>query len=155
MTQAHPEIKIRIGCKNDAAVLAEFNQLLAKETEGKELDNSTIMAGVVGGLERPERCQYFVAESRGQVIGQAMITYEWSDWRNGELWWLQSVYVQRDYRRQGVFTGIYRYIESLARKNESVRGLRLYVEEENSPGRKVYSHLGMKHAGYHVYEVEF
>ncbi len=155
MSQSQPEFVIRNACKDDAAVLAEFNQLLAKETEAKTLDSSTILAGVVGGLERAERCQYFVAELSSQVIGQAMITFEWSDWRNGELWWLQSVYVHREFRRQGVFTGLYKHIERLAKNKGSVRGLRLYVEEENSSGQKVYAHLGMKHAGYHVYEVEF
>ena len=84
-----------------------------------------------------------------------MITFEWSDWRNGELWWLQSVFVDTEYRRRGVFTGLYRHIEKLARANDLVRGLRLYVEEGNGPGKDVYSHLGMTHAGYQVYETEF
>ncbi len=143
---AHPE---------DAPCLARYNQQLAKETEGKELDTDIILAGVSGGLQRPDRCRYFVAHLNEEIIGQAMITFEWSDWRNGELWWLQSVFVDPEYRRCGVFTGLYRHIEKLARENSLVRGLRLYIEEGNGPGKGVYTHLGMTHAGYHVYETEF
>ena len=89
------------------------------------------------------------------VIGQAMITYEWSDWDNRDLWWIQSVYVHPEYRRQGAFTKLYRHIESLAREESQVRGLRLYVKENNAIGQAVYKKLGMSHTGYHVYEIEF
>ncbi len=149
------EFTIRDANMGDAPTLAQFNQGLAEETEGKLLDDAIILAGVSAGIKRPDRCRYFVAHLEDKIIGQAMITYEWSDWRNGELWWLQSVYVHPDFRRRGVFTGLYRHVEQLARENDQVRGLRLYVEEENGTGQDVYSHLGMKHAGYHVYEVEF
>lgn len=149
------DFSIRDARIGDAPALARFNQMLAEETEGKRLDDTTILNGVTEGIRRTDRCRYFVAEVENQVIGQAMFTYEWSDWRNGELWWLQSVFVHPDFRRRGVFTALYRHIESLAKENDAVRGLRLYVEEENSTGQAVYAHLGMQHAGYHVYEVEF
>ncbi len=155
MNPKSKEFTIRDASKLDAPALAHFNQKLAEETEGRLLDDATILAGVSVGIDRPDRCRYFVAHLDGRIIGQAMVTYEWSDWRNGELWWLQSVYVHPDFRRRGVFTSLYRHIEQLARENNLVRGLRLYVEEDNGTGQDVYSHLGMSHAGYHVYEVEF
>lgn len=150
-----PPIQIREGRPEDAAVIAEYNQCMALETEGKELDSKTLGKGAEQGLLQPHKCRYFVAESGNQVIGQAMVTYEWSDWRNGDLWWIQSVYVHPDHRRQGIFKKIYQHIETLAREDAKVRGLRLYVEEENAAGQAVYKKLGMSHAGYHVYEKEF
>ncbi len=150
-----PPIQICEGRAEDAPIIAEYNQRMALETEGKELDSETVGKGVEQGLRQPEKCRYFVAEVRGLVIGQAMVTYEWSDWRNGDLWWVQSVYVHPDHRRQGVFTKLYQHIETLARNDARVRGLRLYVEEDNAAGQTVYKKLGMSHAGYHVYESEF
>ncbi len=151
----HTPIQIREGRPEDAPVIAEYNRRMALETENKELDVKTVEKGVKQGLLQPDKCRYFVAETQGSVVGQAMVTYEWSDWRNGDLWWIQSVYVHPDHRRQGVFKRLYQHIETLARKNTSVRGLRLYVEEENTAGQAVYKNLGMSHAGYHVYEREF
>jgi ribosomal protein S18 acetylase RimI-like enzyme len=151
----NPPIQIRAGRPEDAAIIAEYNQRIALETEGKELDSATVSKGVEQGLLQPDKCRYFVAASGDQVIGQAMVTYEWSDWRNGDLWWIQSVYVHPDHRRQGIFKRLYQNIESLAREDSKVRGLRLYVEEENATGQAVYKKLGMSHAGYHVYEREF
>lgn len=150
-----PPMQIREGRPEDAAIIAEYNQRMALETEGKELDSDTVTKGVEQGLLQPNKCRYFVAEVRGAVIGQAMITYEWSDWRNGDLWWIQSVFVHPYHRRQGIFKKLYQHIEILAREDTNVRGLRLYVEEENAAGQSVYKKLGMSHAGYHVYEKEF
>lgn len=148
-------IKIREGRPEDAAIIAEYNQRIALETESKELDTETVGKGVEQGLLQPDKCLYFVAEIRGSVAGQVMVTYEWSDWRNGDLWWIQSVYVHPDFRRQGIFKRLYQHIETLARENPIVRGLRLYVEEDNAAGQAVYKKLGMSRAGYHVYEMEF
>ena len=152
---SNPPIQIREGRPEDAPIIADYNQRMALETEGKELDSEIVEKGVEQGLLQPEKCRYFVAEAQCSVIGQAMVTYEWSDWRNGDLWWIQSVYVHSNHRRQGVFKRLYQHIETLARKDSKVKGLRLYVEEENTAGQAVYKKLGMSHAGYHVYEREF
>lgn len=146
---------VREGRPEDAPVIARFNRAMANETESKCLHAQTVLKGVQRGLARPEICRYFVAERDGKLIGQAMVTYEWSDWRNGELWWLQSVYVHPDHRRRGVFRKLFEHIEALAETHPDVRGLRLYVEEDNRAGQSVYQKLGLVHAGYHVYEREF
>ena len=151
----HMTILIRDARWEDAGIIADYNTRMALETENKTLSQETIQSGVERGIVQPEKCRYFVAEQDSVMVGQAMITFEWSDWRNGELWWLQSVYVHPDHRRRGVFSKLFRHIESLARQNPDVRGLRLYVEEDNAVGQSVYSSLGMVHAGYHVYEREF
>ncbi len=148
-------IVIRKGIPEDASVIIEFNNKMAWETESKILKPETLKQGVIQGLTQPNICQYYVAEKASSVLGQAMVTFEWSDWRNGELWWLQSVYVHPDYRNQGIFKKLFLHIESLAKANPRVVGLRLYVEEENRIGKLVYENLGMVHAGYHVYESEF
>ncbi|CCQ91763.1 Acetyltransferase, GNAT family [Nitrospina gracilis 3/211] len=148
-------VAVREGRPEDALIITKYNRAMANETESKCLHTQTVLKGVQAGLARPELCRYFVAEVAGHVIGQAMITYEWSDWRNGQLWWLQSVYVHPDHRRQGVFRKLYRHIESLARTASDVRGIRLYVEEKNRSSQSVYAKLGLLPAGYHVYEREF
>jgi len=152
----NPQIHIRIreGRLEDAPIIADYNQRMALETEGKQLASETVGKGVQQGLLQPDKCRYFVAEVQGSVIGQAMITYEWSDWRNGDLWWIQSVYVHPEHRRQGIFKKLYQHIETLASNYLKVKGLRLYVEEENATGQTVYRRLGMSHAGYHVFEKE-
>lgn len=155
MSNSNDPIHIRAAHIDDAAIIADYNIQMAKETESKSLDAKTVHEGVAQGLIQPEICRYFVAEVDGRLVGQAMITFEWSDWRNGELWWLQSVYVHPDHRKRGVFRKLYDHIESLARQNSRVKGLRLYVEAENGQGQAVYTKLGLIHAGYHVYEREF
>ena len=151
----NPSIQIREGRPEDTAIIADYNRRMALETEGKQLDAKTVAKGVEQGLHQPEKCRYFVAETQDLVIGQAMVTYEWSDWDNGDLWWIQSVYVHPDHRRQGVFTKLYQHIESLAREENKVRSLRLYVKENNAVRQAVYKKLGMSYTGYHVYEREF
>jgi GNAT superfamily N-acetyltransferase len=155
MTSSSSNIIIREGRSEDAAIISEYNRQMALETESKILDPQILKNGVTRGLNQPDLCRYFVALVEVQVVGQAMITFEWSDWRDGELWWLQSVYVHPEYRRRGIFRHLFSHIEQLARKSDQVRGLRLYVEEDNSAGMDVYRRLGMEHAGYHVFEREF
>src|SRR5262245_37483641 len=101
---------VRSARPEDAAVIAEYNRLLALETEHKVLDPSVLAAGVQALLEDPHKGRYFVAEDAGQPIGQLMLTYEWSDWRNGWIWWIQSVYVRGDYRRRGIFRALYEHV---------------------------------------------
>jgi GNAT superfamily N-acetyltransferase len=98
---------------------------------------------------------YFVAEVDGTVVGQLMVTYEWSDWRNGNFWWIQSVYVEREYRGKGVFKSLYDHVLSLARRQKDSCGLRLYVEKHNRRARKIYEDLGMKETDYLLYEIDF
>ncbi len=108
------QMAIRRATPNDADVVVEFNRRLAIETEGKTLDLTVLAAGVAAGLADPTRALYFVAETNGTVIGQAAVTFEWSDWRNGWIWWLQSVYIRLEYRRRGVFRSLYQHIHEIA-----------------------------------------
>src|SRR5689334_15390971 len=105
-------LRVRPATVADAEVVAEFNRLLALESEGKALDLQLLLPGVRAGLVDPSKCRYFVAEQDGKIVGQMAITYEWSDWRNGWFWWIQSVYVRPEARRQGVFRTIYRHIQA-------------------------------------------
>jgi GNAT superfamily N-acetyltransferase len=130
----------------------EFNRLLALESEHKVLDPAILEAGVAAVLADPGRGRYFVAEGEGGMMGQLMLTTEWSDWRNGWFWWIQSVYVCAEARRQGVFRALYEHVEGLARQDASVVGLRLYVEEENLHAQETYLRLGMERTGYLLLE---
>ncbi len=147
-------IHIRQAEPTDAAVIADFNLRLADETEQLSLDPQLVRDGVDALLKDPSKGIYFVAESEGAVIGQLMITYEWSDWRNGNLWWLQSVYVKQEFRGRGVFRALFRYLQELARKEKSVCGLRLYMHADNAVARKSYERLGMKQTRYEVFEMD-
>src|SRR4051812_26727090 len=124
-------IEVRRATPADAGVIVEYNRRLARETEGKELDEAVLSAGVAAALADPVRALYFVAQDAGEVVGQLMVTTEWSDWRNGWMWWIQSVYVRADARRGGVFRGLYEHVLAAARQDPAVIGLRLYVEREN------------------------
>ncbi len=145
-------LTIRPALAADAPVLAEYNRRLAFESEGKTLEPPVIAAGVAAGLADPLRCRYFLAEEAGVPAGLLMITPEWSDWRNGWLWWIQSVYVPPEARRRGVFRALYEHVYRLARANPEVIGLRLYVKEDNHPALETYRRVGMAPAGYLVYE---
>ena len=135
----------------DAPIIIEFNAALAWETEHLRLDPQTLERGVRAGLEDPAKARYFVAEVDDRVVGQLMLTLEWSDWRNGEIWWIQSVYVHPDLRRRGVFAALYRHVEQLAREAGAV-GLRLYVVRDNATGQATYRQLGMELTEYLVME---
>jgi len=148
-------ISIRQATISDVPVVARFNSLIATETENKTLDQTLLQKGVEAILSDPSKGLYFLAEADGVVLGQMSITYEWSDWRNGTFWWIQSVYVAQEGRGQGIFAALYEYILSLAKTTENVCGLRLYVEENNARARKTYERLGMKESHYRMYEVDF
>jgi GNAT superfamily N-acetyltransferase len=147
-----PEFHIREAGTADSADIAAGNTTMAQETEGKALDPDTIGPGVQAILEDPTKGRYWVAESAGEVIGQLMITYEWSDWRNGTIWWIQSVFVRPDWRRKGVFSALYRHVESLVSSEPGVIGLRLYVEDNNRRAQRTYEALGMVKPSYLVME---
>ena len=154
-TDKPPRFTIREARDSDAATIASFNSLMAEETEGKALDPDTIDAGVRGLLADAALGRYWVAETADEIIGQLMVTYEWSDWRNGTIWWIQSVYVPGTWRRKGVFSALYRHVESLAAADPEVIGLRLYVEENNTRAQHTYEALGMVKPNYLVMEALF
>ena len=147
------EINIREANKGNLAILVQNNQALAEETEALQIDADVLREGIEQALKR-EECDYFVAEIAGKVVGQTMITYEWSDWRNGIIWWIQSVYVLPAHRKQGIFRVLFKYIENLAKVNPQVKALRLYVMHNNNAGQDTYQSLGMNDSGYIVFEKE-
>jgi ribosomal protein S18 acetylase RimI-like enzyme len=145
-------VTVRRATPADAATVVDFNCRLANESEGKTLDPETVAAGVASGLADPSRALYFVAEVDGRIVGQTMITFEWSDWRNGWIWWIQSVYVQAEARRRGVFRALFRHIHEIASRDPKVVAIRLYVEEQNRAAQDTYRELGLSPAGYFVLE---
>jgi GNAT superfamily N-acetyltransferase len=144
-------IFIRKANQSDAPVIIDFQQKMAWETEQMSLVNEIISKGVNGVFEDPSRGQYYVAEFGELVVASLLITYEWSDWRNSNVWWFQSVYVLPDYRRTGIFRKMYSFIKEEADKS-NVAGLRLYVESNNTGARKTYETLGMSSDHYTMYE---
>lgn len=147
------ELTVRPPTLADGAIIADFNCRLARESEGRELTPEVIAAGVLAVLEARAESEYFLAECDGRVIGQMMLTREWSDWRNGWFYWIQSVYVAADYRRQGVFTYLYREVVSRVEARADTVGLRLYVESHNREASKTYEKLGLLPTGYEVLEL--
>jgi GNAT superfamily N-acetyltransferase len=145
-------LSIRRAGPADAAIVIEFNHLLATESEGKTLDGAVLAAGVTAGLADPRKGVYFLAEEDGVAVGQIMFTTEWSDWRNGWFWWIQSVYVQPAARRRGVFRALFEHVHQTARADGHVIGLRLYVERDNHVAQETYRRMGMDAAGYLVFE---
>jgi GNAT superfamily N-acetyltransferase len=145
-------LNIRAATPQDSPTIVDFNCRLAEETEHKRLDLETITRGVRRALAQPGLCRYWVAESGGAIIGQSMITVELTDWRDGVLWWFQSVYVAEPYRGQGVFRALFEHIAAAAKAEPDVRGLRLYVERENERAQRVYEQMGLQPSGHLVYE---
>jgi GNAT superfamily N-acetyltransferase len=146
---------IRRGHPADAAALADHNVRMAAETEGRDLDAARTLLGVTRALADPDRGTYLVAEAHGVVIGQLMLTREWSDWRDGWFWWVQSVYVRAEHRGHGVYRALWDHVVDLARAQGDVCGIRLYVERENARALDVYHRLGMTDAGYVLMEVDW
>jgi GNAT superfamily N-acetyltransferase len=139
----------------DITTIAMFNQSMARETEDKLLATKTIMSGVEHMVENTDLGFYLVAEAEGGVVGCLGITYEWSDWRNGLFWWIQSVFVDKEYRGQGAFRQLYDHVTRLAKEEPKVCGIRLYVEDDNTGARHTYAALGMTETSYKLLEVEF
>ena len=146
---------VRDAVPSDVDTICDFNQRLAQETESRLIPPEVLRGGVLAALTIPDRLHYWVAVSSdgaAQVIGQVAVSYEWSDWRNGWIWWLQSVYVDSDWRGRGVFRALLDQIRVDAAAHANVIGLRLYVEHENAPARATYEKLGFVLAGYEVME---
>jgi ribosomal protein S18 acetylase RimI-like enzyme len=148
-------IRVRDAEASDLEFLARGNEAMALETEHRTLDAGTVRRGVATALADVTHGRYFIAEEEsGTAVGQLMVTYEWGDWRNGQFWWIQSVYVVPTARRRGVFKALYRHVEELARATAGVCGLRLYVESNNATAQRTYARCGMHDARYRVMEVE-
>ncbi len=144
-------IKIRKATPSDAPVIIDFQQKMAWETEELTLELAIVSKGVNTVFTTPSRGQYWVAEEKGIIVASLLITYEWSDWRNSDVWWFQSVYVLPECRRTGIFRSMYNFIKDEADK-QNVAGLRLYVETNNSRAQKTYEALGMRSEHYTMYE---
>jgi GNAT superfamily N-acetyltransferase len=147
-------VTIRAARPGDIDNIVEFNAAMARETERRELDRATLAAGVRAALDDPTKAIYLLAEMDGAVVGQLMITREWSDWRNGEIWWVQSVFVRPEYRRRGVFRALYDSAKSRASDAGAV-GIRLYVDRHNTAAQRTYEELGMTMSDYLVMEEMF
>lgn len=144
-------LKIRLAERGDVAAVAAWNAAMAWETEQKRLDPQVLLRGVTAVLDESRRGFYLVAELDGKAAGCLLVTYEWSDWRNGDFWWIQSVYVTPDARRSGVFRAMYAEVAQRAKQAGAV-GLRLYVETENVRAQRTYRELGMEQCHYFMYE---
>ena len=128
---------------------------LADETENLKLDPARVTQGVRAVLADAGKGIYFIAEAEGRAAGQLLITYEWSDWRNGNFWWLQSVYVEKEFRSRGVFKKLFAHVAELARREKDVCGIRLYMDAHNENARQAYERLGMKQTNYELFEQVF
>ncbi|MFK8030365.1 MAG: GNAT family N-acetyltransferase [Gammaproteobacteria bacterium] len=148
-------LTIRTAERGDSSTIASFNQRMAVETEDKTLVDDVIQAGVLAVISDSSRGTYYVACDGERTVGQLMITLEWSDWRNGWFWWIQSVFVEPDARKHGVFRALYAHVKQLAAERDDVCGIRLYVEKENTRAQATYLSLGMDMTHYLLMEEEF
>jgi len=148
-------IQIRYGALGDVKTLSSFNIAMAEETEAKKLDPEIAEKGVENLINQPGKGFYLVAEYGQSIAGSLMITKEWSDWRNGFFWWIQSVYVLPEFRRKGIFRNLYRKVKSLADEKQDVCGIRLYVDKNNKTAIKTYETMGMEKTDYFLFETEF
>lgn len=146
-------LTIRKAMTSDIETIAQFNINMARETENKVLPREIITQGVATLINKPHLGFYLIAEKEGEIVGSLMVTTEWSDWRNGLFWWIQSVYVVKEFRRQGIYSALYERVKKLS-KAERVCGFRLYVEKENEVAQSTYEKLGMKETHYLLYEEE-
>jgi len=146
------QIQVRPARQEDVALMARWAAAMALETEHKSLDPAVLTRGIQRAFDDPDKGRYFVAESAGHPAGMLMLTWEWSDWRDGWWWWIQSVYTDAGFRRRGVYRALYAHVLALAQADPEVRGIRLYVERENVGAMRTYEDLGMLDAGYAMYE---
>ncbi len=144
--------RVRAARPEDLDVLVAFQLAMARETEALELDPATLRSGVAALLASRDRGRVFVVEEGGVAVATLTLTLEWSDWRNGTFWWIQSVYVDPGHRRRGHYRRLYEHVRALAARDPEVRGLRLYVERNNRSARATYRRLGMEETAYRIYE---
>jgi ribosomal protein S18 acetylase RimI-like enzyme len=146
------DMRVRIAEPRDIAAIAEMNMAMAWETEQTRLSENTLVRGIQAVLGNPGHGFYVVAESNDQVVGCLMITFEWSDWRCGQFWWIQSLYVRPASRRQGVFRKLHEFVKTEASRRPDVCGIRLYVEHSNETAQRAYQQIGMHPRSYQMYE---
>lgn len=145
--------KIREAIPSDAAYIVDFQLKMAYETENLKLTKSIVELGVEAVFDDISKGTYYVAEIDGDIVGSLLTTYEWSDWRNGQVLWIQSVYILKEFRGQGIFKKMYTYIkEKVTNQSNDFRGIRLYVDKTNEAAQKVYDKLGMENHHYEMYE---
>jgi len=143
---------IRQAIESDAPSIVEFQLAMAWETETLRLDEPTVVKGVAAVFADSSKGTYYVAETDGKVVGSLLTTFEWSDWRNGTVLWIQSVYVRPEYRKRSIFSKLYKHIQKMVVDNPNLRGIRLYADKTNTPAHGVYEHLGMTAEHYQMYE---
>jgi len=148
-------LSVRTGQEKDIDTLVKFNIALARQTERKQLSPSIVTKGVQTLFKNPQHGFYVVAEIADEIVGCCMVTYEWSDWRCGLFWWIQSVYVKPEFRRRGIFRTLYEFLKQKALHEKNVCGFRLYVLQSNHTGQNTYAGLGMKEIPYNFYEESF
>ncbi len=156
---AHNQLIVRLARPDDVDALVNFSAAMAIETEGRTLDTERLRRGTLAVLKSTARGFYLVAElpegSLTVVVGQLLVTYEWSDWRNATFWWIQSVYVHPTWRRHGVYRRMHESVLAQARAQEEVCGVRLYVEASNTVAQTVYRRVGLSPSPYQVFETDF
>jgi ribosomal protein S18 acetylase RimI-like enzyme len=146
------DVEIREARLEDAPVIVDFQIRMARSTEDLELDPDTVTRGVAAVFADPAKGAYWVAEEDGRVIGSLLTTFEWSDWRNGTVLWIQSVYVLPEWRRRGIYKRLYEHLKRQVERSPDLRGLRLYVDQRNTAAQEVYERLGMTKEHYQLYE---
>ena len=146
-------ITVREAIPSDGQSIVAFQLEMALETENFHLDKCTVERGVNAVFKDSEKGTYYVAEIEEEIIGSLLTTFEWSDWRNGRVLWIQSVFVKKNHRGKGVYRLLYQHIKSIVESNESdFRGIRLYVDKSNAKAQKVYQKLGMQNHHYELFE---
>ena len=148
----HQMLQVRRAIPADASAIVDFQIEMAMETEGLQLDKTILQAGVSGVFEDPSRGSYYVAEADGQVVGSLLTTFEWSDWRNGTVLWIQSVFVIPSFRRRGIYSRMYQYLQEFVKSDANLRGIRLYADHSNTAAHQAYRRLGMNDDHYRTFE---
>ena len=143
---------IRQATETDASSIVEFQLAMAWETENLKLDEPTVVKGVAAVFADSSKGVYYVAETDGKVVGSLLTTFEWSDWRNGTVLWIQSVYVRPEYRKRSIFSKLYKHVQKMVVESANLRGIRLYADKTNTPAHGVYEHMGMTAEHYQMYE---
>lgn len=145
-------IEIRPARPEDAGAIVDFQVLMARETEGLELDLPTVIRGVRAVFDDPSKGEYWVAEAGGRVVSSLMTTYEWSDWRDGTVLWVQSVYVLPELRGSGIYRRMYEHLKERVQASPRLMGIRLYVDRRNTAAQRVYERVGMSREHYEMFE---